>query len=124
MMRLASSRVTVLEAIDSLQTGVRDMASSIKFPLQAAAAATACAGGLLAVAKGYREAKVSSLLSPVILSPGAFVGRILLSQLATFLLPKVSDYVMRKKPQGVISAIAHPRRTIGDRFYRWLGLER
>lgn len=120
-MRLASSRLAALEAANSVQTQFRDAVGSIKFPLKTAAAATACAGGLLAVAKGYREVKKFPL---ALLSPGASLGRILLTQLALMMLPKVSDYMMSQKSQGVFSAITHPRRAIGNRFYRWLGLER
>lgn len=120
-MRLASSRLAALEAASSAQAQFRDVAGSIKFPLKTAAAATACAGGLLAVAKGYREAKKCPL---ALLSPGSSLGKILLTQLALLMLPKMSEYMMSQKSQGVLSAIAHPRRSIGNRFYRWLGLER
>lgn len=119
LMCLASSRVAALEAAGSAQASLLDAAGSIAFPLKTAATATACAGGLLAGFRGYREAKRS-----VLLQPGISLGKILLVQLALFLLPKISDYMMSQKTQGVISAIAHPRRTLGNRFYRWLGLER
>lgn len=119
LMRLASSRVAALEAAGAVQTCVRGAADSIGFPLKTAAATAACAGGLLAVFRGYCEAKKGLLLQP-----GVSLARILLAQLALFLLPKVSDCMMSQKSQSVISAIAHPRRTIGNRFYRWLGLER
>lgn len=118
-MRLASSRLGALEAISSAQTQVCDAAGSIKSPLKAAAAATACVGGLLAVAKGYRDAK----RVPMFL-PGGPLLRMLLVPLAMHLLPKMADYVVSPKTQGVFSALTHPRRTIGNRFYRWLGLER
>ena len=120
-MRLASSRLAALEAASSAQTQFRTVADSIKSPLKTAAAATACAGGLLAVAKGYSEVKKFPL---ALLSPGSSLGKILLTQLALMMLPKMSEYMLSRKSQGVFSAITHPRRTIGNRFYRWLGLER